>query len=107
MFIAATVTIAYTVHPVSIRCTHERKLSGLLTLDACLEGAWLPLLPSSGAPARPGMSGEGVFRSFPEMDPFVGLRGEGLLGTISPALVLVLFRLGDLGLVSACNANSP
>lgn len=53
------------------------------------------------------MSGEGVFRSFPEMDPFVGLREEGLFGTISPALALVLFRLGDLGLVSACNANSP
>ena len=106
MFIAATVNIACTVHPVRIWRTHERKLSGLLTLDVCLDGAWLPLLPSSWPATRPGVSGEGVFRSFPEMDPFVGLREEGLFGAISPGLVLVLFRLGDLGLVSACTANS-
>lgn len=51
------------------------------------------------------MSGEVEVRSFPAATPFVGLRAEGLLGATSPVLVLVAFRLGDLGPDSACIAK--
>ena len=51
------------------------------------------------------MSGEVEVRSFPAAAPFVGLRAEGLLGATSPVLVLVPFRLGDLGPDSACIAR--
>ena len=52
------------------------------------------------------MSGEVEVRSFPAATPFVGLRAEGLLGATSPVLVLVFFRLGDLGPDSACIAKN-
>ena len=47
-----------------------------------------------------------MFRSFQGADmALVGLRTEGLFGTPSPVLVLVLLRLGDLGFDSPCDAR--
>lgn len=93
----------------NVQQNHERKLSGLLTLEDWRDGLSLPLLLSSCPATAAGMRGEVEFRSLHGAAPLlilVGLRDEGLFGTTSPVLVLVLFRLGDFGFESACDART-